>query len=158
MIFFALDSRSPYRVQAENLAFLLKCTGHLPSGRYFGFQLTLTASCIPCGISNLTTSHPLFLTSRWQNKLFFKQILGVGRQICLKNNLFCIILRGIETYFSIPPITQKDLGLKSLELDIVVTLELPPGERITKRPFSSAYLAAPPASSSWGSQRKATPP
>ena len=45
--------------------------------------------------------HPIF-TSRWQNKLFFKQILGVGRQICLKNNLFCIFLRGIELIFDSP--------------------------------------------------------
>ena len=56
-----------------------------------------------------------FFISRKQNELFsFKQILGVGRQICLKKNLFCIILRGIVTHYPSPyfyfPLAQQILS------------------------------------------------
>ena len=68
---------------------LLKCTGHLlhpighRRGRYFGFQLTLTAS----------------------------PRRRVCWQVCLRKNLLCIPLRDIETYFDIP-LLSKRFGFK----------------------------------------------
>ena len=52
--------------------------------------------------------YPLYLlfTSRWQNKFFLKQILGVCWQICLnKNSSFCIPC-GISNHISISPSTK----------------------------------------------------
>ena len=100
---------------------------------------------------------PLLFYFPLAQQILFQADIGSVLANLLEKEFVVHPLRDIELT-SISPHTQKDLGLKSLELDMVVTLELPPGEKITKRPFSSAYSAAPLASSSSGSQRKATPP
>ena len=42
-------------------------------------------------------THHYFLLPAGKMSFLFNQILGVGRQICLKKNLFCIFLRDIVT-------------------------------------------------------------
>ena len=110
--------------QKSLLANLLKGKAHFhpPPARGGGQLGSSLRSCIHCGKSNTTRYPPphYFFTSRKQNKFFFKQILGVCWQICLKKNLFCIHC-GISNHISISPsnlYSERDFKTDLKNVDI----------------------------------------